>query len=71
MLIKSSGTSALTVVISPLSTVGELVNLTLWYTMYPERFGGGGGILGKCLLEHDDLWVTVPGDDCDVSWAGD
>ena len=29
------GTSALTDVMSPLSTVGELVNLALWYTMYP------------------------------------
>ena len=35
------GTSALSAVMSPLSTVGELINLGLWYTMYPRSFGGG------------------------------
>ena len=34
-------TSVLTAVMSSLSTVGELVNLALWYTMYPGSFGGG------------------------------
>ena len=35
------GTSALTAVMSPLSTVGELDNLALWYAMYAGSFGGG------------------------------
>ena len=35
------GTSVLTAVMSPLSNVGELISLGLWYTMYPESFGGG------------------------------
>jgi len=38
---ETCGTSALTAVMSPLSTVEELVNLVLWYTMYPGSFGGG------------------------------
>ena len=51
----------LTAVISPLSTVRELVNLGLWYTLYPGSFGGGG-VLGECLMEPNGFWVAVLND---------
>lgn len=39
--IGTCGTSALTAVMSPLSTVEELICLALRYRMYPGSFGGG------------------------------
>jgi len=50
--------SVMTAMMSPLSTVGKLIFLGLWYIMYPGSFGGAN-VLAECLLKHDDFWLTV------------
>ena len=53
---ETGGTSALTVVMSPLSTVEEVIILSLWYTLHSGSLGGC--VLGECVLKYDDFWVA-------------
>ena len=51
------GTSALTALMSPLSTVGELISLALWYIMHSGSFGGA--VLWNGLPENAKMQTPV------------